>query len=103
MCSSDLGFTYKEVNRQIPKITSADIAAVISGKKKREITHLALPVVNQDGFEFNISNSQKKEIEKTFGVSLSNELKKAGPSFTGKAGEIVEIPFLAEQSNLLRI
>ena len=91
------------MNRQIPKITSADIAAVISGKKKREITHLALPVVNQDGFEFNISNSQKKEIEKTFGVSLSNELKKAGSSFTGKAGEIVEIPFLAEQSNLLRI
>ena len=91
------------MNRQIPKISSADFSALISGKKKKEITHLALPVTNNDGIEIAVSQSLKREIEKTFKISLTDELAKVGPAFTGKVAEILEIPLLGDEKKVSRI
>lgn len=84
------------MNRSIPKIGTRDTSA-LSEKTLSGITHLALPVVATDE-KVRVALPAKTItfIEKIAGVNLEEEFEKAGHSFSGKVGDIWEVPLLPE-------
>ena len=100
------------MNRPIPKLGSR-----IIGKPTQEIlkgvTHLAIPTLppkpskgeTKTPSEFEIDLSQKwiEFLQQSLQIDFQKEIKKAGPSFTAKTGELIEIPLLVEGNDLSRI
>jgi leucyl aminopeptidase len=92
------------VNRSIPKFGTRDTSAPSSKTFYSGLTHLALPItLSEEKKLIALSKKLIKSIEECAAVDLNLEIEKFGVSFTGKVGELVEIPLLAEKKSLTRI
>jgi len=92
------------VNRPIPKLGSITTPSEISEKFIAGFTHFALPAIaskNQDQAEISIDLPQRtiKNLEKIFGISFPEEVRKNSSSPTIKAGEVIEIPVIFRGSD----
>ena len=88
------------MNRPIPKLGSVESPSEISEKLLRKFTHIALPLVSQEGkLEIDLSKKEIKQIAAIYNLDFDAEIKKFGNGITGKAGEVIDIPVLNEKSN----
>ena len=88
------------MNRPIPKLGSVESPSEISEKLLRKFTHIALPLVSQEGkLEIDLSKKEIKQIAAIYNLDFDAEIKKFGNGLTGKAGEVIDIPVLNEKSN----
>ena len=88
------------MNRPIPKLGSVESPSEISEKLLRKFTHIALPLVSQEGkLEIDLSKKEIKQIAAIYNLDFDAEIKKFGNGLTGKAGEVIDIPVLNEKLN----
>lgn len=92
------------MNRSIPKLGTRDKSAPLNPNFLSGLTHLALPIVITDEKPaINLSDKLIKAIEKLSSIDLAAELAKVSDTFTGKVGELLEIPLSPSQSSPKRI
>ena len=82
------------MNRPIPRLGSRQLAGAPSWAWFKNVTHLALPVENNEGLKVAISKKTTDFLESELDINFEIEFSKAGPSFTGKVGEAIEISLL---------
>ena len=85
------------MNRSIPKLGSIANPNELSEKFLNKYSHIALPIVagtNKEKPEVTIDLPARsiKSLEKIFGFSFSEEIRKHGASSTAKVGEVIDIP-----------
>ncbi len=95
------------MNRPVPSLSNRSISGAPSWKTISRVTHLALPVAasksDVESFEILIPKRWQEFLERELDLDFEREFKKAGSSFTGKPGEIVEVPILLDSQKLSRI
>jgi len=97
------------VNRPIPKLGSIKTPSEISEKFVTGFTHFALPAIaskTEDQAEISIDLPQRtiKNLEKIFGISFPEEVRKNSSAPTIKAGDVIEIPiFSRSPDSVLKI
>jgi leucyl aminopeptidase len=88
------------VNRPIPNLGSIAAPSDFSEKFFSKYTHIALPLISDEGtLEIELSKKDLKQIFGIYNLDFQLEVKKYGSGVTGKAGEVIEIPVLSENSN----
>ena len=91
------------MNRPIPKLGSVKTPSEISEKFIAGFTHFALPAIaskTEDQAEISIDLPQRtiKNLEKIFGISFPEEVRKNSSAPTIKAGDVIEIPIFSRSS-----
>lgn len=90
------------MNRSIPKFGTRNKSALSAPTFISGLTHLALPIsISDEKPTINLSAKTIREIETLSSIDLAQELEKAGTSFAGKVGEILEISLLPQKKNKL--
>lgn len=87
------------MNRPVPRLGSRQLAGAPSWAWFKYVTQLGLPLENQNGPALTISKKLADFLSRELGIDFRNEIAKAGPSFTGKVGEAIEIPLLPTAKN----
>ena len=82
------------MNRPVPRLGSRQLAGTPSWAWFKDVTQLALPVENNDGLAVKAPRKLTDFLSRELGIDFPIEIAKAGPSFTGKVGEAIEIPLL---------
>ncbi len=89
------------MNRPAPKLGSREVSGTITWAALKGITHLALPLDPEK--KSALPRKQFNSLLKELNLDLDLEITKAGASFTGKLGEVIDIPILLEGRTLTRI
>ena len=91
------------MNRPIPKLGSVRNPSEFSDNFIKDYSHIALPITSgnieekaEEKAEISVDLSARllTSLERTFGISIQEEIRKNGPTVTGKAGEVIEIPVI---------
>jgi len=100
------------VNRPIPKLGSVRNPSEFSDSFIKDYSHIALPLTSrnieeksQDKAELLVDLSARllTSLERTLGISIQEEIRKNGPSVTGKAGEVIDIPVIRGKEEVTRV
>ncbi len=89
------------MNRPVPRLGSREIPRTPHWSTFEDVTHLALPVDTQRKLSApaKIIDLLKRE----FSIDFDQEFEKAGEIFTGKSGEVLEIPVHKSGRKLSRV
>ena len=100
------------MNRPIPKLGSVRNPSEFSDSFIKDYSHIALPLTSrnieeesQDKAELLVDLSARllTSLERTLGISIQEEIRKNGPSVTGKAGEVIDIPVIRGKEEVTRV